>query len=125
MNTKIIIVGYLHSAELSQICKSDIYSLFSFFCHFTFSVDKTWKELVNTLSGLFCSSLNFLDAKATVAPRWSFRPRGITLSGYATFSKFVRYGALPREIVCTENLTPWKKLLPCDSKASGNFVFDK
>ncbi|KAE8293312.1 GPI transamidase component PIG-T [Larimichthys crocea] len=23
----------------------------------------------------------------------------------------------PREIVCTENLTPWKKLLPCGSKA--------
>lgn len=27
-----------------------------------------------------------------------------------------RYANLPREIVCTENLTPWKKLLPCDSK---------
>lgn len=29
---------------------------------------------------------------------------------------FFRYASLPREIVCTENLTPWKKLLPCDSK---------
>lgn len=28
-----------------------------------------------------------------------------------------RYASLPREIVCTENLTPWKKLLPCDSRA--------
>lgn len=27
-----------------------------------------------------------------------------------------RYANLPNEIVCTENLTPWKKLLPCDSK---------
>ncbi|XP_025207034.1 GPI transamidase component PIG-T isoform X2 [Melanaphis sacchari] len=26
-----------------------------------------------------------------------------------------RYSNLPRENVCTENLTPWKKLLPCDS----------
>ena len=25
----------------------------------------------------------------------------------------VFYGALPHESVCTENLTPWKKLLPC------------
>uniref|UniRef100_UPI003AAD7B02 GPI transamidase component PIG-T isoform X4 n=1 Tax=Centroberyx gerrardi TaxID=166262 RepID=UPI003AAD7B02 len=30
---------------------------------------------------------------------------------------FLRYATLPREIVCTENLTPWKKLLPCGSKA--------
>lgn len=27
----------------------------------------------------------------------------------------LRYASLPREIVCTENLTPWKKLLPCES----------
>ncbi|KAL8608415.1 hypothetical protein ACOMHN_002648 [Nucella lapillus] len=86
-------------------------------------VDKTWKELVNALSGLFCSSLNFLDEKSTVAPRWSFRPRGIASGDYAKFSKYVRYGALPREIVCTENLTPWKKLLPCDSKAGLSTLF--
>ena len=24
--------------------------------------------------------------------------------------------ALPRETVCTENFTPWKKLLPCDNQ---------
>ncbi|PNJ86072.1 PIGT isoform 11, partial [Pongo abelii] len=29
----------------------------------------------------------------------------------------LRYAVLPREVVCTENLTPWKKLLPCSSKA--------
>jgi hypothetical protein len=28
-----------------------------------------------------------------------------------------RYGALPREAVCTENLTPWLKLLPCWDRA--------
>ncbi|XP_076449628.1 GPI-anchor transamidase component PIGT-like [Babylonia areolata] len=86
-------------------------------------VDKTWKELVNALSGLFCSSLNFLDEKSTVAPRWSFRPRGVASKDYAKFSDYVRYGALPREIVCTENLTPWKKLLPCDSKAGLSTLF--
>ncbi len=26
-------------------------------------------------------------------------------------------GSLPREAVCTENLTPWLKLLPCTGKA--------
>lgn len=30
-------------------------------------------------------------------------------------SSLLRYASLPREIVCTENLTPWKKLLPCES----------
>lgn len=33
-----------------------------------------------------------------------------------TDHRFLRYATLPREIVCTENLTPWKKLLPCGSK---------
>ena len=28
----------------------------------------------------------------------------------------VRRGALPREMVCTENLTPWLKLLPCGER---------
>ena len=26
------------------------------------------------------------------------------------------YAAMPWETVCTENLTPWKKLLPCEAK---------
>lgn len=33
------------------------------------------------------------------------------------FHLFNRYSTLPREIVCTENLTPWKKLLPCTAKS--------
>ena len=28
------------------------------------------------------------------------------------------YAAMPWENVCTENLTPWKKLLPCEAKVS-------
>ena len=28
------------------------------------------------------------------------------------------YTAMPWENVCTENLTPWKKLLPCEAKVS-------
>lgn len=41
-----------------------------------------------------------------------------------TDHRFLRYATLPREIVCTENLTPWKKLLPCGSKVIGiPFIF--
>lgn len=39
------------------------------------------------------------------------------LSPSDTDDYFLRYAVLPREVVCTENLTPWKKLLPCSSKA--------
>lgn len=39
-----------------------------------------------------------------------------------TDHRFLRYATLPREIVCTENLTPWKKLLPCGSKVSSSFI---
>lgn len=81
-----------------------------------YRVDKVWADLVNALSGLFCSSLNFMDSKSTIRPRWTFRPQGLASEGYSLFSGLLRYSALPNEVVCTENLTPWKKLLPCDSK---------
>ncbi|XP_068188379.1 GPI transamidase component PIG-T [Antennarius striatus] len=77
-------------------------------------VDSTWKELTNVLSGIFCASLNFIDSTNTVQPSASFKPLGIV---NVTEHRFLRYATLPREIVCTENLTPWKKLLPCGSKA--------
>ncbi|XP_016364631.1 GPI transamidase component PIG-T-like [Sinocyclocheilus rhinocerous] len=77
-------------------------------------VDGNWKELTNVLSGIFCASLNFIDMTNTVQPSASFKPLGL---GNATDHRFLRYATLPREIVCTENLTPWKKLLPCGSKA--------
>ncbi|XP_053338794.1 GPI transamidase component PIG-T [Clarias gariepinus] len=77
-------------------------------------VDEKWKELTNVLSGIFCASLNFIDSTNTVEPTASFKPLGL---GNVTDHRFLRYATLPREIVCTENLTPWKKLLPCGSKA--------
>ena len=40
----------------------------------------------------------------------------VLLSGNLSVSH-LRYTALPREPVCTENLTPWAKLLPCGQKA--------
>jgi len=89
-------------------------------------VDATWKRLVNALSGLSCSSLNFLDKdKVTVSPTLSFRPTGAIFNRKThRNSSLLRYGSLAREIVCTENLTPWKKLLPCDSKAGLATLFN-
>lgn len=88
--------------------------LWAWFAPDTSSVSSAWKNLTNALSGQLCASLNFVDDTVTVSPKRSFRPQGWVRSAN---SSLLRYAALPRESVCTENLTPWKKLLPCSSKA--------
>jgi len=66
-----------------------------------------------------------MDGKTTVIPKFGFRPRGITTATYdRQFPTHVRYASLPREIVCTENLTPWKKLLPCGSKVTISLLLE-
>ena len=59
-----------------------------------------WKRLTSGLAGLFCASLNALDERHTVT------------TGPETLHAF-----LPSETVCTENLTPLLKLLPCKAHA--------
>ncbi|XP_076642019.1 phosphatidylinositol glycan anchor biosynthesis class T [Halictus rubicundus] len=79
------------------------------------NVDNEWKGLTNALAGLFCASLNFVNPSNSMSPEFTFRPSGI-IENNSINSSHLRYSSLPREIVCTENLTPFKKLLPCDSK---------
>lgn len=61
-------------------------------------VDSRWIALTHRLSGLLCGSIGLLNDALTTAP-----------------STNERFGILPGEAVCTENLTPWLKLLPCMS----------
>ena len=93
-----------------------------------------WGNLSHALSGLFCASLNFLARPETTAlqaielapdegasggntaaagaaggGRARLQPRPARLSRL--------YAALPKEVVCTENLTPALKLLPCRDQA--------
>lgn len=81
-------------------------------------IDQQWKELCGVLSGLFCASFSFIDKSNTISPEFTFRPTFSPGIGKSTLNNVdpnvyrVRYATLPREIVCTENLTPWKKLLP-------------
>jgi len=79
-------------------------------------VDRNWEGLTNALAGLLCASLNKLDRTQGVQPVHSFQPEGVTGSNFTTDPTHLRYGLLPKENVCTENLTPWKKLLPCKAK---------
>ncbi|VEN49651.1 unnamed protein product [Callosobruchus maculatus] len=81
----------------------------------TDNVDEKWKLLSNTLSGLLCASMNFVDSSNSISPEFSFRPKGV-VENSSINNSYVRYASLPRELVCTENLTPWKKLLPCDTR---------
>lgn len=87
-----------------------------------------WAALTQSLSGLFCASINFVDSTRTTKPTISFSPTG-DHEGVNDQLHFL-HGVLPGEIVCTENLTPFLKLLPCKGKAGisslldGHKVFD-
>ncbi|KAH8704909.1 putative GPI transamidase component Gpi16 [Talaromyces proteolyticus] len=80
-----------------------------------------WLSLTQSLSGLFCASLNFVDGTRTTRPVVSFEPRG----DHANIDQLhLLHGTLPGEVVCTENLTPFLKMLPCKGKAGISSLFD-
>ncbi|KAK5265184.1 Subunit of the glycosylphosphatidylinositol transamidase complex-like protein [Exophiala xenobiotica] len=88
-----------------------------------------WMTLTQSLSGLFCASLNFIDSTRTTRPIQSFQSQG-TFKTQSRDGLHFLHGVLPGEVVCTENLTPFLKLLPCKGKAGisslldGHKVFD-
>src|SRR5438034_3247282 len=85
--------------------------------------DARWLTLTNALSGLFCASLNFIDSTRTIRPVMSFQPSGHH-SNSTIPNLHLLHGTLPREPVCTENLTPFLKLLPCKGKAGISTLLD-
>ncbi|KAF7880207.1 uncharacterized protein EAF01_012055 [Botrytis porri] len=85
--------------------------------------DGRWLTLTNALSGLFCASLNFIDSTRTTRPVLSFQP--VNDHSNSTLANLhLLHGTLPREVVCTENLTPFLKLLPCKGKAGISSLLD-
>ncbi|KAK2744349.1 Subunit of the glycosylphosphatidylinositol transamidase complex-like protein [Onygenales sp. PD_40] len=79
-----------------------------------------WTTLTQSLSGLFCASLNFIDSTRTTRPVVTFEPVG----NHSSRPLHFLHGTLPGEVVCTENLTPFLKLLPCKGKAGISSLFD-
>ncbi|KAG6836173.1 hypothetical protein H0H93_010654 [Arthromyces matolae] len=77
------------------------------------SIDERWNGLRNALAGLFCASLGSLNEQRTTSPALSFVPEG-QLPDWGIPHQ-IRHASLPSENVCTENLTPFLKLLPCKS----------
>lgn len=80
-----------------------------------------WITLTQSLSGLFCASLNFIDSTRTTRPVVTFDPVG---DHAEPDNLHLLHGVLPGEVVCTENLTPFLKLLPCKGKAGISSLFD-
>lgn len=85
--------------------------------------DDKWLTLTNALSGLFCASLNFVDGTRTTRPVMTFQPEGDHRRADADKLRLL-HGVLPGEVVCTENLTPFLKLLPCKGKAGISSLLD-
>ncbi|CAH8445613.1 unnamed protein product [Schistosoma rodhaini] len=88
--------------------------LWAWFGNQTISVDQSWFKLTHALSGLFCASLNRLSTSEHFAsPIHSYKRFGVPK--FSKVSGEVRYSQLPGEALCSENLTPWTKYLPCKS----------
>ncbi|KAK0460070.1 GPI transamidase component PIG-T [Desarmillaria tabescens] len=77
------------------------------------TIDYRWQGLRNALAGLFCASIGSLDEQRTTSPVLSFAPEG-SLPDWGVEHE-LRHASLASEHVCTENLTPFLKLLPCKS----------
>lgn len=90
-----------------------------------------WFRLTKALSGFFCASLNFIDDSITTLPKYAAGSQGKSIFSSQQENKlfFIR-AALPSEPICTENLTPFLKLLPTRGKSGlstlldGHKVFD-
>ncbi|GAW04380.1 Gpi16 subunit GPI transamidase component [Lentinula edodes] len=79
------------------------------------SIDDRWQGVRNALAGLFCASLGSLDEQRTTSPRSTFPPEG-ALPDWGLPHE-LRHASHASEHVCTENLTPFLKLLPCKSRS--------
>ncbi|KAK0492227.1 Gpi16 subunit GPI transamidase component [Armillaria luteobubalina] len=77
------------------------------------TIDYRWQGLRNALAGLFCASIGSLDEQRTTSPVLPFAPEG-SLPDWGVDHQ-LRHASLASEHVCTENLTPFLKLLPCKS----------
>lgn len=97
--------------RLSTHTSPNIYS------NYAYSVDERWKGTQNALAGLFCASLGSMNSQRTTSPTRAFPPHGALPLLPSNSSYALRHAHLPSENVCTENLTPFLKLLPCPARA--------
>lgn len=75
-----------------------------------------WLRLAESLSGFFCALLNFINDAITTFPRHDSAAEGGFVASENN-SIYLMRAALPDEPICTENLTPFLKMLPTRGKA--------
>ena len=68
--------------------------------------------MIDSLSGFFCASLTQMHPLTTTRPNMTMaKGHAGTFKGHEGQAEL--RALLSSENVCTENLTPWMKLLPC------------
>lgn len=88
-------------------------------------VRRRWRGITSELGGVFSASLNQMDATVVVGllddetqrQHLGAYPTSSSNATDASSSLLFLHGSLAREELCTENLTPWLKMLPCRSAA--------
>ncbi|KAG1675788.1 hypothetical protein FOA52_012444 [Chlamydomonas sp. UWO 241] len=79
-----------------------------------------WSHLTHALGGLFCASLHLMadpQMATHTAPTSPWEEPPSMAQGGGGGARGTLLSWLPREVVCTENLTPWLRLLPCRDQA--------
>lgn len=86
---------------------------------------ENWLALTESLSGFFCASLNYIDESITTVPKYWANGAGRTSFVLNTSNNlYYLRASLPAEPICTENLTPFTKLLPSRGKAGLSSLLD-
>jgi GPI-anchor transamidase subunit T len=81
-------------------------------------VDQRFGGAMEALSGLLCASLHEATTLRCMASSPAFLPNHNRSNGTVVVDwQLLRHASMPREAVCTENLTPWLKLSPCRGRA--------
>ncbi|KAF4317582.1 hypothetical protein BBO99_00006375 [Phytophthora kernoviae] len=77
-------------------------------------VHHRWRGITSELSGIFSASLNQMDETVVTAllPSSTLKEVGAFPTTNADPTLVFLHGSLAREELCTENLTPWLKMLP-------------
>jgi len=79
------------------------------------AVQQRWRGITAELGGLFSASLSQMDETvvAGILPSSSLQELGAFPGTNEDPALVFLHGSLAREELCTENLTPWLKMLPC------------
>lgn len=89
------------------------------------AVDERWRGLTAELGGIFSASLGQMDATVVTGLLDGSARENLGAYAYERSNETLfLHASLAREELCTENLTPWLKMLPCRSAAGLGRLID-